>query len=346
MKRSDFNIAIIAPTTPSGEEGGAERFYQGLRDALEAAGAKVSIIHAVSDESGFDAIKASYLRFYDLDLAAFDGVISTKAPSYAVRHPNHVCYLVHTMRVFYDMFDREFQRPADDLREQRAFIQRLDSAALSPARVREIFVIGKEVGDRLSQYNALGSELLYPDTTLTGLRTGAYEHVFLPGRLHRWKRVDLVIKAMQHVKADVPFLIAGTGEDEAAFRKLAGADERIRFLGRVTEEQLRELYANALVVPFVPQREDLGLVTFEAFGSDTPVITCSDSGEPANIVQHDKTGFIVEPDPVAIAERIDFLANDREQAAAMGQAGRRSIEGISWQGVAETLLGSLGFHKG
>ncbi len=339
-------IAIVASVPPSGEEGGAERFYEGLRAALEAAGADASVVSAVSDESGFDAIKASYLRFYDLDLSAFDGVISTKAPSYAIRHQNHVCYLVHTMRVFYDMFDREFPSPTSELRAQRDYIQHLDTAALSATRVRKVFVIGQEVADRLAQYNGVVSELLYPDTTMTGLHSGGYEHVFLPGRLHRWKRVDLVIRAMQNVAADIPLMITGSGEDEGYFRELAAGDDRIRLLGRVGEERLRELYANALVVPFVPQREDLGLVTFEAFRSGTPVITCIDSGEPANIVQDGRTGFVVPPDPAAIGERINFLAEHPEQAAEMGLAGGRSIETINWASTAEALIASLGFGEG
>ena len=60
----------------------------------------------------------------------------------------------------------------------------------------------------------------------------AGEYVFVPGRLHRWKRVDLLIKALQYVKKDIPLWIAGTGEDEASLRALAAGDRRIEFLGR------------------------------------------------------------------------------------------------------------------
>ena len=51
---------------------------------------------------------ASYKRCYDLDLRQYDLVISTKAPTYVVRHPRHISYLVHTLRVFYDRFASEF----------------------------------------------------------------------------------------------------------------------------------------------------------------------------------------------------------------------------------------------
>ena len=93
-------IAVLATGSVSGEKGGAEQFYTGLRDALIRAGADASIHWEVSDESNFEAVKQSYLRFYDSDLTGYDGVISTKAPGYMIRHRNHVCYLQHTMRVY------------------------------------------------------------------------------------------------------------------------------------------------------------------------------------------------------------------------------------------------------
>lgn len=101
-------VAVLATASPSGEAGGAERFYEGLCGALREKGVDASVVPVVADESNFESILRSYLRFYELDLSQYDGVISTKAPGYVVRHPNHICYLQHTMRVFYDMFDVEF----------------------------------------------------------------------------------------------------------------------------------------------------------------------------------------------------------------------------------------------
>ena len=103
-----MRIAVIGAGSKRGEEGGAERFYEGVTSALSSSDVKVDLICPISDESNFEAIKKTYLHFYDLNLSNYDGVISTKAPAYITRHPNHICYLQHTMRVFYDMFDFEF----------------------------------------------------------------------------------------------------------------------------------------------------------------------------------------------------------------------------------------------
>ena len=201
-------IAVISVKPKSGEKGGAERFYQGLVGSLNRDLIRAELVEVVSDESCFDAIKETYLRLYDLDLSQYFGVISTKAPAYLIRHPNHICYLLHTMRVFYDMFDREFPHPNEDMLKQRQLILALDSAALKAPHTKEIFVIGKEVQQRLLEYNGLHSKVLYPATTLDGFYSNKFEYVFLPGRLHRWKRVDLIIKAMRYVQSPVRLLIS------------------------------------------------------------------------------------------------------------------------------------------
>lgn len=337
-------IALVAAVPPSGEQGGAERFFDGLSKALEANGLQVSVLKVVSDESCYERILESYLRFYDLDLSQFDGVISSKAPSYAIRHTNHVCYLQHTMRVFYDMFEREFPAPTLQLRQQRSMVQALDTAALRRLPADKRLAIGWEVAGRLQQFNALDAKVMHHPSTLAGLHEGAFRYIFLPGRLHRWKRVDLAIDAMRHVTAPIELVIAGAGEDEAALRAQASSNPRIRFTGRVSDAELAELYAESLAVLFLPQREDMGLVTLEAFGAHKPVITCRDSGEPARLVQNGESGFVCDPDPAAIAAAIDRLAKETGLAAAMGAHGAQSIADITWQRVGRALTTALGLE--
>jgi glycosyltransferase involved in cell wall biosynthesis len=339
MKRP--RIAVLA--NQSSETGGAERFYVGLHAALNAQGMDADLLNVFSDESSLESIKRTYLRFYDLDLARFDGIISTKGPGYAARHPNHICYLLHTMRAFYDMFEQEFPHPTPYLLEQRALIHRLDTAALSDRRIRRRFVIGEQVRARLRETNGLDAEVLYLDSTLSNFRCESFDYLLLPGRLHRWKRVDLVIRAMRYLKAPVKLLIAGAGEDEGTFRREADGDDRVVFLGRVTDQELLDLYANALAVAFVPVREDFGLVTIEAFRSRKPVITCTDSGEPAVLVRNGESGFVCTPDPHDIAMRIELLWKDRDRARRMGEAGEASVAQIRWEKTAARLIEAFGY---
>jgi glycosyltransferase involved in cell wall biosynthesis len=334
-------VAVLGVTPLSGETGGAERLFGGLRDALEREGLATELVMVPSDEASFTGILEAYLRCYDLDLSGFDAVLSTKAPTYAVQHRNHVCYLMHTMRVFYDMFVVERpQASAEDVR-QRALIQRLDRMLLRPPRVRRLLTIGEEVRQRILPVVGLEADVLRHPSTLDPLREGAFRHLLLPGRLHRWKRADLAIAAMRQVRPDIPLLITGTGEDAAVLQREARGDPRIRFIGHVTDEQLLTLYAEALAVLFIPLREDLGLVTLEAFGSGKPVITCTDSGEPARLIAHGHSGLICPPEPGSLAAAIEFLAANPARAAEMGREGRVTASSITWDKVAERLTGAI-----
>ncbi|HTT82669.1 MAG TPA: glycosyltransferase family 4 protein [Rhizomicrobium sp.] len=301
------------------------------------------LVEVYNDEHGFECVKRSYLRFYDLDLQSFDGAISAKAPSYAIRHQNHICYLMHTMRKYYDMFDFVFSSPSERNCAERNLIQALDTSALQPTRTKRIFAIGDEVVKRLWRYNGLRAHVLRHPTSLAGLHDGPFGYLLLPGRLHKWKRCELTIEAMQYVEAPIQLLICGTGVEEERLKALAKNDGRIRFLGHLPDSELIAAYAGALAVVFTPIREDLGLVTQEAFQSGKPVITCIDSGEPARLVRDNETGFVCRPDPKEIAERIGRFINHPGLASEMGSRGRSSIENITWDKVASTIVDALGF---
>jgi glycosyltransferase involved in cell wall biosynthesis len=335
-------VAIVAPLSANGEQGGAERFFVGLRDALLSAGLNAEIVKVYNNESNFEQIKKSYLRFYDLDLARYEGIISAKAPSFVAQHRNHVCYLMHTIRVFYDMFESTFPKPSREILDQRNLVHALDTAALR--RPRRLFAIGEEVAQRLQRYNGLCASVMRHPTSLAGLHGGPFDYFFLPGRLHRWKRPHLAIEAMRLVTANCELVIAGTGEDEARFRQLGAGDQRIRFVGRVSDAALADLYAGALAVIFTPQNEDLGLVTLEAFQSGKPVITCTDSGEPARIVQNGFSGFVCHPEAAALAAAMEQIARNPDHARQMGQAAETSISGPTWTKIAENLRDALGFR--
>jgi glycosyltransferase involved in cell wall biosynthesis len=341
-----MKIAVVVPVMKSGEKGGAEALYKGLVMGLRHTSHDVDRIDVVIDESSFDAILESYEKCSNLHLHDYDLVISTKAPTYAVRHRNHVSYLLHTIRAFYDMFHHEFGTGSSEQFRQRRRIHALDKKNLHPDRVRRHFVIGHIPFRRLCEvdvfWHQIKFEVLHPPPALRGFRAPrAGDYVFLPGRLHSWKRVDLIVKAFQYVKKDIPLKIAGIGEAEPSIRALAAGDRRIEFLGRVTDEQLLDLYAGALVIPFVPINEDYGLITIEAFRSKKPVITCLDSGEPTYFVKDDETGFVVRPEPEAIAQKINYLIDHPDHGAAMGEKGFSKVTHITWDAVVAKLLASI-----
>lgn len=334
-----MRIAVVTMRHDSGETGGAERFYDALVGSFRRLGHRAEEVAVDGDESSMERIKRNYLNCYDLDLSSYDMVVSTKAPSWLVRHPRHVCYMVHTIRVFYDMFEETFPRPGKALIADRDLIRQLDSGTLAPPRCRALFSIGNEVSMRLREYNGLDAQVLHPPLWSNDFRTGEFgDYFLLPGRLHPWKRVDLAVRAMRHVEGQTKLKIVGVGEAEESLRALAAGDSRIEFLGRVDDAALRELYANALAVPFTPKREDYGYITLEAFASGKPVLTCHDSGEASVLVRDGVNGLVCEPRPEALARAMNRLANDRPLAARLGHAGREWVNGLSWDKIAARLI--------
>ncbi len=335
-----MRIAIVTPAVADpGRLFGAERHFIGMVQAFKRS-FDADWLQVPIYEIRWESILQGYLQCFDLDLSRYDLVVSTKSPTYMVQHTNHICWLLHQIRVFYDRFDDEYGKlppPAlAERRSQRQAIQRLDNLGLRG--VRKIFTNGQETARRLKLYNGFDAEVLHPPVFAQAHYCGAQEYFFLPGRLHSWKRVDLAVRAMQHLSADVPLLIAGSGEDESRLRQLAAGDPRIQFLGFVQDPELLDLYANALAVLFVPKDEDFGYITVEAMLSHKPVIVCRDSGEPALLVQNGRSGFVVDPTPVEIAGAMTLLADNRELAREMGEFAYRTAPSQSWDEVVQKLV--------
>nr|WP_245610803.1 glycosyltransferase [Xenophilus azovorans] len=305
---------------------------------MTAIGCDVKTLFIDASEPDFQTILENHLRCAALDVSAFDVVISTKAPTYAIKHPAHVMNLIHTVRVFDDMFDEQWPTPSPTDLNHRARLHAIEFDAIQSAKAR--FANGAETARRLYRWRGLEADVLHPPLVVNRFRTGPYgDYFFLPGRLHRWKRVDLAIKAVLASTMPLKLKIAGEGEAEQALMALAGGDERIEFLGRIDDEELIELYAGALAVPFTPLREDFGYITIEAFASGKPVITCTDSGEPARIVRNRENGFLCLPNPQAIKEAMESLYVDRDLARLLGENGMRLPKSMSsWEAVARQLI--------
>jgi glycosyltransferase involved in cell wall biosynthesis len=334
-----MKIAVVVAAHPTGR-GGAEILYEGLERALAQAGHDVERIALPCDESTYAGILAGYAAARALDLDRFDVVISTKAPSFNLRHPRHVVFLLHTVRVFYDMFD-SWTDGSPASRAQRDRIRELDFEALSAIPDGRRFAIGEEVANRLRDALGLTAGVLHPALPdADRFHEGPFEHFLHSGRLHPWKRADLVIEAYRSLSTDVPLLVTGTGEAEADLRRRAAGDARVRFLGEVSREDLYDLYSRALAVPFVPLREDFGYVTVEAMLSGKPVVTASDSGEPARLVEHERSGIVVEPRTDAIAAALERLLRAPSEARRMGSAGMARASRIRWDTAVERLLAS------
>jgi glycosyltransferase involved in cell wall biosynthesis len=113
---------------------------------------------------------------------------------------------------------------------------------------------------------------------------------------------------------------------------------RIEFTGRVDDERLADLYARCLAVYYAPVDEDFGMVPYEAFLSEKPVVTTTDAGGPLEIVRDRETGIVVAPEAAALARACVYLAAHTEEAKAWGKAGKSVAERVTWDTCIDALL--------
>lgn len=134
---------------------GAASPVDGLQDGLMSRGVAVERFAIAAPAQDFDDVLRSYLQYYDTDLSGFDGVISTAAPGFAVRHRNHVCYLTH--------FASDSGRAAEDGPLQAArgdIVRQLDRAALVRPSLKGCFAASQEVRERLRRLGVPDAEML------------------------------------------------------------------------------------------------------------------------------------------------------------------------------------------
>lgn len=348
-------IAIAATQIPFAR-GGAEILVESLHQELVRRGFEVEVVRLPFQWYPRQQLLQSALAWRLIDLTEANGkpidlVIGTRFPSYLVKHPNKVVWLIHQFRQVYDLLGSEFSDFARDGvdREVTAMIHEMDRRTL--AECRGLYTISENVATRLERFNGLHATALYPPPKLGDRhRPGPFgDYVFAVGRLDRLKRFDQLVRALPYLTSPagrpIRAVIGGTGPEMEPLRQLAadlGVADRLELPGFIGDAELVDRYAGALAVFYAPFDEDYGYVTVEAFLSGKPMLTTRDAGGVLEFVADEVNGFVVPPDaPRALAAAIDRLAADRGLAERFGAAGRERVREVDWDHVVAALTRTL-----
>ena len=340
-----MRIVVCAPQVPF-ERGGAEIFADDLVGELRARGHETDLVTVPYKWYPGERVLSQAFLWRLLDLSESDGrpielAIATKFPSYAVRHPNKVVWLLHQFRQAYEL-DRtelgQFGESAEERATRRA-VQRLDRVVLGEAK--KVFATSRNVADRLQRSTGIAAEVMPHPPQELPYRTESYDDFVLSvGRLDRAKRHELLLDALA-TDATLHCVIVGDGPDRERLEGVArrhGLDGRARFTGRIDEEELAGLYARCLAVYYAPVDEDFGMVPYEAFLAEKPVVTTTDAGGPLEVVTDRATGLVIEPRAAALAEACSWLRDHVDDARAWGQAGKEIARRVSWDETIARLL--------
>ncbi len=246
--------------------------------------------------------------FKRLKLDGYDIVISSSsafAKYINVRKPSiHICYCYTPTRFLWEAdkymegekINRTFQY---FLRPLISYLRKLD---LEASKKPHYFIsISNNVREKIKKIYNRDSIVIYPPIEVNKFKFSNLKENFylVVSRLKGYKRVDLVVKAFNLIKKNL--IIVGSGEDEGNLKKIANSN--VKFLGKVNESELIDLYSRAKALIF-PGEEDYGLAPIEAQASGAPVIAFGKGGA-VETVKNEETGlFFYHQDTESLIEAI------------------------------------------
>jgi len=297
----------------------------------------------------FPAVETRYRHYLPLfpaaaawlDLRDFDLVISSShcvVKGVKVRKGAlHLCYCHTPMRYVWDRYPDYFgpgrlSWPATWMVPRVAKRLRAWDVATAP-RVHRFAANSAYVAARIRRYYHREAEVIPPPVDTDFFTPGAGgpgDYDLVISALEPYKRIELVLEAYRGT--GLPLRVVGTGTQEARLRALAPPEAR--FLGKVDDETLRDLYRGCRAV-IMPGIEDFGIVPLEAMACGRPAVVFAEGGGPESTT-HGETGLLFqEPTPASLRAVIGDLRNCRFDTMTL----RRRAEGSSRPAFEARLRG-------
>jgi glycosyltransferase involved in cell wall biosynthesis len=274
------------------------------------------------------------LAFESFDLSEFDVVISNSSAfcKGVVTSPGtlHICYCLTPMRWVwnYHAYVGRERLPAVARFVLPAAISRLRSWDVATAQnVDRFLAISKTVAARIRKYYRREASVIYPPVNtqaFTPQPDRLDDYFLIVSRLIPYKRIDLAVDAF--TRLGLPLKIVGSGgRDEAALRARAGPT--VQFVGRVSDAELKELYARCRALVF-PGEEDFGIAPLEANASGRPVVAYAGGGALDTVVDGE-TGVLFHAQQVECLveaiQRFEHVAWDAGTLCAHAQKFDRQV---------------------
>ncbi|MGB6942121.1 MAG: glycosyltransferase [Bryobacteraceae bacterium] len=221
------------------------------------------------------ALESFDLREYDLIVSSESGPAKGVITSSGTRH---VCYCHTPMRYLWDLYPayrnqwvgagwkRALMTPVAN------YLRLWDFA--SAARVDQFVANSDNVRRRIWKTYRRDSQVVRPPVAVEKFyRKPPEDYYLIVSELVPYKRVDAAVRAFNENGRKLR--VVGGGPEYKALRRVAAAN--IDFCGRVTDEDLRSLYARCRAF-LMPGEEDFGIAAVEALASGKPVIALAKGG--------------------------------------------------------------------
>jgi glycosyltransferase involved in cell wall biosynthesis len=177
------------------------------------------------------------------------------------------------------------------------------------------------------------------------LRRQQPRHIVALGRLVGYKGYDVLVRAMQTI--DGHATIVGEGPLLAELQQLAtalGVSNRIRFAGRLTRSEIKQLFysARAFAFPSVTEAEAFGIVQIEAMAVGLPIVNTHLATTVPLVARHDREALTVPPnDPHALSLALGRILDQPALAEKLGAAGRERAKSEFDQAVFRARMATI-----
>jgi len=222
------------------------------------------------------------LALESFDLRGYDLIVSSESgPAKGVIAPSttrHICYTHTPMRYLWDLY-HDYRNDWTRSSLKRAlmapcanYLRLWDYA--SAARVDTFIANSRNVQHRIWKTYRRESEVIYPPVDVESFFWKPAEDYYLAvSELVAYKRIDSLVRVFSRTGRRLK--VAGGGPEYASLKRIAGPN--IEFTGRVSDGELRELFARCRAF-LQPAEEDFGITAVEAQASGKPVIALGRGG--------------------------------------------------------------------
>jgi glycosyltransferase involved in cell wall biosynthesis len=229
------------------------------------------------------------------------------------------------------------------LKMQRRVINRLDRVITSSQETaKEIQQAFKVPTEKIRMvYNGLDTDFFRPE------RGGSREKnrlLFVGNTDDTKKGIIYLLRGLALLPAEITLTIVDSGAPMKTYAPGIVTElnlaSRVTFTGKVSQEELRELYSTSEAVVLPSLYEGFGLPAAEAMACGTPVVATM-AGALPEVVGREGAGILVAPrSGKALATAIQELLRDESRKWRMGQLGRKRAEdNFTWRKVAERTVG-------
>jgi len=307
-------------------------------------------------------LAGSYYRQYlplfpmaveQFDLDPYDLVISSShCAAKAVVPPGrarHLCYCHSPMRYAWDQFDAYFG-PVRAGRVASRWVYKPMLARLArwdvstATRVHRFVANSAHVAGRIRRYYNRVATIVYPPVDTIFFHPALVtpgSHFLIVSALVPYKRIERAMGACDRL--GVTLRIVGDGPERARLEAQAG--RHVEFLGRLSDEAVRDEYRRALAV-VLPGEEDFGIVPVEAHACGRPVVALGRGGALETVIDGENGVLFAEPDVDSLAAALDRVARRQFDSARISQQAQRFSRDRHVQQMQEVIGDTLAAPAG